>query len=318
LPDSAQIVRRLAYAILGSRLATARRLRAIERAGVTTILMFHRVGEPDGSAYRPLSARLLDELLGWAARHFSIVSFAELAAPARRPKMILTFDDGYRDFVDVAMPILARHGLRATQNVIPRCVDTGLPPLNVLAADFLGKAPPERVRALELPRFDFRDPRRLWPRLDDFLKLRPRAEQEEMAAVLLPQFFAWEDFQPTPMMDANAVREAARVHEIGCHSFDHASMAFESDDYLRQDILRCRRWYEETLGGDMRIYTFPNGSHRAEQPGIAHAAGAEHILLVGGDFGRGAGPLWPRFGVEGVSRSELRFRALGALRPVRP
>ena len=86
---------------------------------------------------------MFDELLSFVNRHFAVVTLSQLRAPTAKPKLILSFDDGYRDFLLHAVPILKRHGLHVNQNVIPRCIESGLPPLNVIAADFVGKAPVE-------------------------------------------------------------------------------------------------------------------------------------------------------------------------------
>ena len=227
---------------------------------------------------------------------------------------MLSFDDGYKDFATVAAPILDRRGLRANLNVIPGCIERQLPPFNVLAQDFAGRAPKEVVARLELPGFeDFTSPG-LGGRLSAFLKNRPREEQRRIEDALIPQFFAWEGFRPTPMMTAEDVRQVAVRHEIGAHSFDHASMEFESDDFFRDDVDRCSAYFRDTLGLDMAIYAFPNGSCRQSQVDQALASGVAHVLLVGEDFSSVGARVHPRFTFAASSPAEARFRALGALR----
>ena len=310
-----EIGRRAAVQMLGSRALAALRLRRISGAKALIVLNLHRVAPPDGSAFPALAPHLFDELLSYVTRHFSMTSFAQVEEPQPRPRLILSFDDGYRDFLEYAMPLLDKYGVRANQNVVLACVESGLPPLQVLVADFLGRAPEELVARIEVPGFDMRDPRRCWPRLDAYLRDRPQAERQPIADMLIPQMMAWQEFRPTPMLNRAQVAEAASRHDIGGHSFDHASMAFETYGYLRQDVGRCGRWIQDATGRPMRIYAFPNGSIRAGQPEQVRALGVEHVLLAGGGLG-GSGGIYDRIGVTARSRNELRFRALGAHAPV--
>ncbi len=307
-----ELARRLAVWTLGNGIPVRWRLRRLRQADPLVILMIHRVGPPDGSAYRPLNAALFEELLRFVTRHFSLVTFADSKVRTAKPRMILSFDDGYRDFIEVAMPLLRKHRIMANLNVIPSCVESGLPPLQVLTADFLGKAPTEVIRRVELPGFDMCDRHRLRERLDLFLRGRPHREQRRISDLLVPQFFAWAPFRPTPMMSREEVRQAAGEHEIGAHSFDHVSMANETDAYLIRDVARCRAWFEAALERRMRIYVFPNGSCRPGQPNIVRDAGIDHVLLSGGTLGEVADGVADRVGVDSFSRRELRFRAVGA------
>ncbi|HKP33753.1 MAG TPA: polysaccharide deacetylase family protein [Sphingomicrobium sp.] len=302
------------FSALGNGPMLRRRLDRVREAGVTTILNLHRVGPDDRSSYRPLPAPLFDELLRFVTREFAVVTFAELGEPARKPKLIVSFDDGYQDFVTHAAPILKKHGVRANQNLIPKCVETGLPPLNVLAQDFIGKAPAELRGHLTIDGYTGPRDGMFGQRLSHFIKMRSQAEQVRLAAELLPQFYAWHDFRPTRMMNAEEARSIAE-HELGAHSWAHASMEFESDDYLDADVRRCADWFKATLGKPMTIYAFPNGSCRAGQVEKVLSHGVEHVLLVGDGFDRG-GPVHQRFTFDARSPSEARFKALGGLAPL--
>lgn len=299
------------FSALGNGPFLRRRLDRVRESGVTTILNLHRVGPDDGSSYRPLAPSLFDELLRFVTREFAVVTFADLGEPARKPKLILSFDDGYRDFLTDAAPILEKHGVRANQNLIPKCVETGLPPLNVLAQDFVGKAPAELRTRLTIDGYSGPRNGSFGQRLSYFIKMRSQAEQDRLAGELLPQFYAWCDFGPTPMMNAEEVRSIAG-HELGAHSWAHASMEFESDDYLDDDVRRCADWFKTTLGTPMTIYAFPNGSCREGQAEQVLSQGVEHVLLVGDGFDR-RGPVHRRFTFDARSPSEARFKALGGL-----
>ena len=303
----------VAFAALGNGPLLRRRLDRVRSAGVSTILNLHRVAADDGSDYRPLDPALFDELLAFVKREFAVVTIGELGDKARKPKLVLSFDDGYRDFVTTALPLLERHGLKANQNIIPHCVESGLPPLNVIAQDFVGQAPNELVRRLRVPGLAAPLDRRFGQRLSHFLKMRPQAEQDRIAADLLPQFQRWEEFRPTPMMTLEEVR-SLNGHEVGAHSFAHSSMKYESDDFLDSDVERCAAYFRDKLGKPMTIYAFPNGSCRPGQAERVLGHGVDHVLLVEERFDRG-GQIHNRFTFDGRSRSEARFKALGGRAP---
>jgi peptidoglycan/xylan/chitin deacetylase (PgdA/CDA1 family) len=308
-----EIVKTVAFAALGNGPLLRRRLDRVRSAGVATILNLHRVAADDGSDYRPLDPGLFDELLAFVKREFAVVTIGELGDKARKPKLVLSFDDGYRDFVTIALPILKRHGLSANQNIIPQCVETGLPPLNVIAQDFVGQAPKALVRDLGIPGFFAPVDRRFGQRLSHFLKMRPQAEQDRIAADLLPQFRRWEEFRPTPMMTRDEVR-SLDGHEVGAHSFAHSSMEFESDCFLDADVERCAAYFADKLGKPMTIYAFPNGSCRPSQAERVLGHGVEHVLLVEERFDHGE-RVHHRLTFDARSRSEVRYKALGGRAP---
>ena len=298
------------FAAAGNGPWLRRRLERLRNAGVSVILNLHRVAPDDRSSYRPLAPAMFEELIAFAKREFAIVTIGELQLKTEKPKLVLSFDDGYRDFALFADPILRRHGVRANHNVIPRCMETGLPPLNVTAQDFVGKAPAELVRRIRIEGFtESPEDRSFGHRLSHFIKMRSQAEQDALAEKLLPVFFDWDGFQPTPMMSLEEVR-SIRHHELGAHSFAHSSMEFETDEYLDQDFDRCADYFGQQIGAPMTIYAFPNGSCREGQAEQLLGRGVEHVLLVGEAFDS-APRVHRRFTFDARSASEARFKALG-------
>ena len=302
-------LKRLAFAGLANPFRLRRRLDRLAATRAVTILNLHRVAQDDGSDYRPLAPALFEELLQFCSTRFALRTFADLHHPSERPRLILSFDDGYRDFFDHALPLLDRYSIRVNHNIIPACTDAGTPPLNVVAQDFVGRASREAVEALDVPGFGAVT-KGSGSKLSHFLKSRPMAEQQRLADHLAPQFRRAEDFRPTAMMTIGQLKEVADRHEIGAHSFEHASMAYETNEYLRRDWQRCRDWFRDRLELDVGIYAFPNGSANEDQVTLLQQEGVRHVVLVGERFS-GEGSLHHRFTFDGRSVSEVRVRALG-------
>ncbi len=89
------------------------------------MLMYHSVSSCTDDPYRiTVSPYRLDRQLRWLRdRGLSGVSVGELlrarAAGGGAGLVGLTFDDGYTDFVETALPLLRRHGCTATVFVLP-------------------------------------------------------------------------------------------------------------------------------------------------------------------------------------------------------
>ena len=89
------------------------------------LLMYHSVSPstaPDPHALRVHPDRL-DRQLTWLRRRglrgVSVAEWLAAADEGRSGRLVaLTFDDGYRDFVEHAMPLLSRHGMTASVYIV--------------------------------------------------------------------------------------------------------------------------------------------------------------------------------------------------------
>ena len=95
-------------------------------------LIFHRVmARPDPLFPGEVDAMRFDAICGWVRKWANVLPLEEAiqrltegSLPARA--LCITFDDGYADNHDVALPILQRHGLTATFFVASGFIDGGI------------------------------------------------------------------------------------------------------------------------------------------------------------------------------------------------
>ncbi|GHH45166.1 polysaccharide deacetylase family protein [Streptomyces candidus] len=89
------------------------------------ILMYHSVADPRDDPYGiTVAADRLDHHLRWLRRRgltgVGVGALLRARAAGRDRGLVgLTFDDGYADFLDAALPALRRHGCTATVFVLP-------------------------------------------------------------------------------------------------------------------------------------------------------------------------------------------------------
>ena len=284
-----------------------------------SVLTFHNV-EPDSfPGYLSIDPADFEDLTCFLQRHFTITTFRGVAgADANRPKVILSFDDGYYDFVETVMPILHKHGIRANLNVCVGNLDGKMCWYEPRLRNVFRSAPSGVLNDIRIPGFPrqvFSDDlylrEKLFLQLNDYILVNPAKTRAELWAcieratrnVVIPPL-------AIRMMSASDVVQAASTHEIGMHSVDHQSMVHETDEYFENDLAACLSYFQETLRLPADIYAFPYGHYRRRHIDILKNRGVQHILLANAnDVERGQG-LYPSRCIHGSSRYELRLRAL--------
>jgi len=285
---------------------------------MVAVLNLHRISPHLNSFWPPLHPRIFEELLIFLSENFEVRRFDELDSPANgRPIAVLSFDDGYYDFIEYALPLLSKYGFRANLNLIPECAETGIPIWNVRLYDFLEAAPQKVIDEIRLPGFT----RKLagdgpsakvsfGVAISRYFKNRPRAEREELWPSIEP-LISKVDHSSTRMVLTNDVAKIAGDTELGVHSFSHESMAFESQVFFENDFWQCNEYFAEKLRLPMNIYAFPNGSFRKEQIEFLRRNGIERVLLVDEKISDRKSDVIPRITMYGDSANQIRMRALG-------
>ncbi|MEZ6137211.1 MAG: polysaccharide deacetylase family protein [Pirellulaceae bacterium] len=102
-----------------------------ERKMPIAILFYHRVADSFPNGWT-LSCRDFCRHLDWLQANYEIVSLAEAQARIRsetcdQPTAAITFDDGYADNAEFAIPELSRRGLTATYFVATEFIRTDSP-----------------------------------------------------------------------------------------------------------------------------------------------------------------------------------------------
>jgi len=279
------------------------------------ILNLHRVTPEPNVFWPPITPEAFRSLASFVSRTGECVLFGDLAGAGSRgrPLVVLSFDDGFRDFVEYAMPILDEYQLVANQNVIGSAVESGEPPFTVAIVDALDAAGDERVRDLRIAGFDGRlgpgvlDHARFGAALTNYLKRLPPAARERVWGPVGDLLS--ETPGRIPMMTKADISEAvAAGHHIGCHSYSHESMEHLSHEEVEHDLDLCDDVFR-AQGLTTDVFAFPNGSHRSEQIAQLHRRGYRHVLTIGRPAKARAGT-HPRSAIYGDSAAELRLRAV--------
>jgi peptidoglycan/xylan/chitin deacetylase (PgdA/CDA1 family) len=234
------------------------------------VLMFHRITEP-GDFFGGISATNFRRQMEWVRAHCTPVwpeDVMRATQYARRgkPPVVVTFDDGYRDYRTRAYPILQELGIPAAVFLATQFMDRGgllwtdqlewavlhtkatevMPPWQQDAAVSLETEPSRRafVRAAKavLKEADD-DDRRRW--LESLLDRLCAADPE---ASLGRQMLTWDD-----------VRACAEGTCFGGHSHTHPILSRMEDRGLELEIRTCRERIHRETGRFPLTFAYPNG-----------------------------------------------------------
>ena len=263
------------------------------------IVTYHRIVE-DGrlapTASHPamlLTVKTLERQLEWLARSFDLVSLDDVAdriggtVTGRRPAAAITFDDGYQDVCDNAVPLLHRKGIPAAIFVVSDRVGTKELHLHDrlflllsrlyqewpggarrLATTLHGLAVDASciARALEAGRLPGMAASSLLADLDraTLLRLCERLEPKDTPA----------ESRDHALADWATLRTiAADGFTIGSHGCTHALLGNEDARTVVHEVLGSRLEIERQLGLPVRHIAYPSGSFDSVAVRIVAAAG---------------------------------------------
>ena len=249
------------------------------------VLIFHRVRAiPDPLFPGEIDAQQFDRLCTWVTHWFNVLPLDQAVAqmhsgalPARA--LAISFDDGYADNHEIALPILQRHGLKATFFIATAFMNGGrMWNDSVIEAIRLCKAPVfdlTRTVAASLGVMDIEGlpaKQAAIGRLIGAIKyLTPQERMDWVNAVVQA---AGTQLPSDLMMDTQQIVALQNAGmQIGAHTANHPILARLTRSKARQEIAASKQALEAMLGRKIDLFAYPNG-----KPGTDYSA--ETVELV--------------------------------------
>lgn len=233
------------------------------------ILKYHRVNDARDEFFPSVPTGVFERQMAYIARTYRVLTVEELVERGRRggvPRnaLAITFDDGYRDTLTHAAPILSLHGLPATLFLATGFIGTAEVPwfdqvamafkttkMTSVTAPWGGRLDLEsradRLAATErtlgylkrLP--DDELPRRL-EHLLDALAISDRSGFKKL-------MLGWDDVQTL----------AGLGFAIGAHTVNHPILSRVSPERAWKEIVDSRTMIASACGFAPRAFAYPNG-----------------------------------------------------------
>lgn len=283
------------------------------------ILSLHSISPLPNPFWPPLKPKIFHDLLSYLKKNFLITTFHEYEhIDSHKPKLILSFDDGYYDFIEYAMPLLKKHHVRVNHNIIPSQLNGEKPLWNIALYDFLKAAPISLIKEISIAGIDVRhidnhlsSKIKLGLQISRVLKSLNIHEREKITTLLERHFFSRiDDYPKTRMIRLHEMNDIITEHEVGAHSYSHNSMGNESMPYFEDDFDRCRNFFAKHQFPTLDIYAFPNGCGNQAQVEYLRKNNVKYILLVQDQYAKNHSPYY-RFNIGAFNRYEAIFQSLG-------
>ena len=235
------------------------------------VLLYHRVttleSDPQQLAVRPENFRRHME---WLKLRYPILRFEEDWRAARRPAVVVTFDDGYADNAREALPIAAAAGVPVTFFIstgnldsrrefwwdeLERCVQSPA----------LEASPVEIPVQAGMRRFATADRGSLYASLHALLKGMTGAVRDRALSALRAQAGLGETGRESHRalsLDEVRTMAASRWASLGAHSASHGALAALSEDEQRKEIETSRKLLEGVIGRRVDLFSYPFGGRR--------------------------------------------------------
>lgn len=247
------------------------------------ILIFHRVlAEPDPLFPGEMDAGRFDRLCSLLARSFRTLPLAQAAQRltdgSLAPRsLVLTFDDGYADNAEIALPILRRHGLVASFFVASGFLDGGrMWNDSVVESIRRSRADSVDLGFLGLgrrPLAGLAERRALVSEVLPKIKYMGLAEREE-ALLLLGRALGGPTLPADLMMRSEQVRQLHHAGmEIGAHTVNHPILARLPLADAEREIVQGRERLSALVDAPIEVLAYPNGVPQQDYR-------AEHVALV--------------------------------------
>jgi peptidoglycan/xylan/chitin deacetylase (PgdA/CDA1 family) len=253
------------------------------------IFLFHRVNPVRDPLWDPIDPLHFRKVISYLKNHFDIFKLEDMILNpqdyklAKKPLAAIVFDDGYRDFIDYALPILQEFNSEASMYIITDSASNGTPPWtyildytfqksNKLKGDFDISGLPKELQVLAWKNND--------ERISYGKKLKPVLKKfsHQVRALFLQQVHTcFDDVKvPTDLFmtwkDINEVYNSGI--EIGSHTVTHPLLGtIEDESTLEFEIKTSANVIQKNIGKLPLAISYPVGSYNEKVKRISQETG---------------------------------------------
>lgn len=236
------------------------------------VICLHRISDDIDYAWPPMKVNIFKRLLEYLGKNYNVIGFKQLAdgsyKQSKKTNVILSFDDGYKDFVENALPLINAYGFPANHNIICNAVTHQevnwtqeiFSIINHYTANgklLLIKDANREILFEEV--IHQQNALNAGIRILNVLFVKPKFERDIILANLKNQLDT-DLIYPTFMNEADIRTCINKDIEIGSHTLSHCILSEqESGDVFQDEVCGSKKELEALLGTPIDTIALPNG-----------------------------------------------------------
>jgi peptidoglycan/xylan/chitin deacetylase (PgdA/CDA1 family) len=261
--------------------------------------LFHRVSDEPDPLWPPMPPKLFDKIVRHLKAYYSIVGLEEalegkIDVQAKKRKLAsIVFDDGFKDNLQYAAPILKKYAAPASFYVVTDCVENRVPTWTYVV-DFLLQSTGKREITFPFEwmgqdrRANFRtyeDVAKYSAKLKLLMKRMSNSQRIKVYNFLKATFDDVE-IPDDKMLSWSEVRQLNSAgFSIGSHTATHPLLGkIEDDTELMGELRGSGDTLKENLGSFPKTISYPNGNYTKRVQEAAIKSGYQFGLTVRQQF----------------------------------
>jgi len=243
------------------------------------VLVFHKIIPEYDQIWPGIHPRLFEDIIILLKKHYKILPLSDLyLRPESELKdaCFLTFDDGYKDFLDYAYPILKKHNIHSTLFVLPNDITNRghiwTSTIIFFVKHYSYNEIDEFFRKREVVIYysDLFDGFKLNLDITACLCEMQQMERAALIKELQEKFIADNRVVQNELLSFEELRKLdPSIVTIASHSLTHPSFRQELDEeFINYELKESKAIIEKELNTDVKAFAFPFAKYNGISYGI--------------------------------------------------
>ncbi len=202
-------------------------------------------------AYHQANPEYFEEQITFLKNNFQVSSLSQALQDLDKKQVVITFDDGYKNNLEVAYPVLKKLGLKATVYTTYNFIDNN-------QFTWWDKLENENLYHLAESLKNL-NPSELDKKVNELTKNQEKPKKYD--------FMTWED-----------LKQIEDVFEIGGHTITHPILTTIPIEEARKEIADSKVKLEEKLGHEVFSFAYPNGNFNENLMKIVQESGFKNSV----------------------------------------